>query len=138
MKELENALHPLGFSTDADGRHFFHPDVEYLIEFPSAPLMVGHQHVTEVEAIATRYGPISVLSPTDSVKDRPAAFFHWSDRQSLEQAQMITRLHPVNLDNIRQWAAQEVQDSTKLETMRSALEQAAQERLAKRRPGRPG
>ena len=30
------------------------------------------------------------LTPTDAVKDRLAAFFHWSDRQSLEQALATT------------------------------------------------
>lgn len=135
LKELENALRPLGFTRDADGRHFSHPNVEFLVEFPSGPLMVGHEHVTEVETIATRHGPISVLSPTDSIKDRLAAFFHWNDRQSLDQAKMIARLHPVNLDNIRQWAAQETQDTMKLDTVLKGLEAAVKQRLAKRRPG---
>ncbi|MDI6740798.1 MAG: hypothetical protein QME74_10605 [Candidatus Edwardsbacteria bacterium] len=34
-------------------------------------------------------GRLHLLSPTDCVKDRLAAYFHWNDRQSLEQAGLV-------------------------------------------------
>ena len=29
------------------------------------------------------------MTPTDSVKDRLAAYYHWNDQQALEQAIMV-------------------------------------------------
>ena len=39
-----------------------------------------------------------MISVTDSVKDRLAAFYHWKDQQSLEQAVLIARDHATGSD----------------------------------------
>lgn len=128
LREIERALAPLGFSRASDGRHFIHPGTEFLVEFPSGPLMVGNEHVQtqKVESIATEHGPILVLSPTDSAKDRLAAFLHWSDRQSLHQAEMIAVRHRVDISEIMRWAEGETKDSGKLLTIREAISRASQ------------
>lgn len=48
-----------------------------------------------------------VLSPTDSCRDRLAAFYHWNDRQSLEVAVAIARRNRVNMAAIRRWSIAE-------------------------------
>ena len=48
-----------------------------------------------------------MLSATDSCRDRLAAFYHWSDRQSLLDAVEIARIRSVNLRKIREWSTQE-------------------------------
>ena len=47
------------------------------------------------------------MSPTDCVKDRLAAFYHWNDRQSLEQAILVSRRQAVDLKEIRRWSLKE-------------------------------
>jgi len=47
------------------------------------------------------------MSPTDCVKDRLAAFYHWNDRQSLEQAILVSRRQSVDLKEIRRWSLKE-------------------------------
>ena len=127
IKEIGLALEAIGF-TRTGGRHFSHPESDILVEFPAGPLMVGNEHVTKISAIATRYGAISVLSPTDSVKDRLAAFLHWGDPQGWAQAQMIASRHPVDLADITRWCAGETNDSTLRRAVTAGLEQAAAQR----------
>ena len=47
------------------------------------------------------------LSPTDSCRDRLAAFFHWSDRQSLTVAVEIAHRNQVDRARIRRWSKAE-------------------------------
>jgi hypothetical protein len=97
--------------------------------------MVGNEHVEHIESIATEHGPILVLSPTDSVKDRLAAFFHWNDRQGLDQARMIVAKHSVDKSDILRWAAKETADAAKLSTVRRALEDGSRKSGRKKTPG---
>jgi hypothetical protein len=52
-------------------------------------------------------GTLRMISPTDCIKDRLAAFYHWDDRQSLEQALMVTRAQEVDLLECRSWSERE-------------------------------
>lgn len=42
-----------------------------------------------------------------TVTDRLAAFFHWNDRQSLEQALLVARAQKVDMKDIRRWSKSE-------------------------------
>jgi hypothetical protein len=48
-----------------------------------------------------------MLTPTDSVKDRLAAWYHWKDPQSLEQALLVAAAQKVELTEVRRWSARE-------------------------------
>ena len=39
--------------------------------------------------------------------DRLAAYFHWDDKESLEQAFLVAKLHDVDLRDIRRWSYNE-------------------------------
>jgi hypothetical protein len=56
-----------------------------------------------------RIGRVGVLalSPTDSCRDRLAAFYHWNDRQSLETAVAIARRRKIDLETIKDWSRKE-------------------------------
>lgn len=60
-----------------------------------------------ISKIKRRNKVLRLLSPTDCVKDRLAAFFHWNDRQSLEQAILVSRRQSVDLKEIRRWSLKE-------------------------------
>ena len=85
---IEATISPLGFRRARDGRHFEHANTEWLLEFPPGPLAFGDVPVREgdMDAVATEYGPLRIVSPTQIVMDRVAAYAHWRDRQSLDQA----------------------------------------------------
>jgi hypothetical protein len=39
--------------------------------------------------------------PTDCVKDRLAAFYHWGDRQGLEQAILVLKTNAIDIDSVK-------------------------------------
>ena len=69
---LDSALGEIGFERQGD--RYVHPRVSFYVEFPPGPLAIGSDldiHPIEVDRGA---GPALVLSPTDSCRDRLAAF----------------------------------------------------------------
>jgi len=104
-KRIKSAMKTLGFNED--GRHFRHPDTPFLVEFLSPPLSVGQEPVREIREIRRGKRILRLLSPTDCVKDRLAAFYHWNDRQSLDQAILVCRDAEVDLHEIKRWSISE-------------------------------
>lgn len=52
-------------------------------------------------------GTLRLLSPTDCVKDRLAAFYHWNDRQCLQQAVWVAQERKVDWKEVERWSMQE-------------------------------
>lgn len=61
--EIKKAMAEIGFLET--GRHFKHPDSEFIIEFPPGPLNVGAEPVNEILEKKYRTGTLSLISPTD-------------------------------------------------------------------------
>ena len=74
------------------------------MEFPTGPLAVGREPVKETVMLQFSTGVLRIISPTDCVKDRLAAYYHWGDRQSLEQAIMVVRDNIVDLKEVERWS----------------------------------
>ncbi len=104
-RTIRRALEEIGFTEEQ--RYFKHPETDYYIEFPSGPLAIGDEPPGEIATLSYQTGMLRLLSPTDSVKDRLAAYYHWKDRQSLEQAVLVAAGHPVDMDKVRRWSAKE-------------------------------
>lgn len=104
-KKVGHLLEKLGFRKD--GRHFRHPDTPYIVEFLSPPLSVGEEPVREIREIRRGKTILRLLSPTDCVKDRLAAFYHWNDSPSLVQAVMVCKHTPVDLNEVKRWSINE-------------------------------
>lgn len=107
LKHLDAALSSLGFSRKRYSRHFTRNDCPFFIEFVAPPAAVGKEPIRSTSELPTKFGTIVMLTPTDCVKDRLAAFFHWNDRQALDQAVMVAQEQPVNIRAIKKWAAEE-------------------------------
>lgn len=107
MKKVEKALKELNFIKI--GRHFQHMDCPYYIEFLAPPVAIGKEAVHNYEYHKTSLGTIKMLTPTDSVKDRLASYFHWDDQQGLDQAITICQEIPaqINLEEIKSWSKKE-------------------------------
>lgn len=104
-KELIRVLAKIGF--EEENRYFKHPDTQYFIEFPTGPLAIGSEPVKDTNTIEFETGRLILLSPTDSVKDRLAAYYHWNDKQCLEQALLIAQNHSIDINEVRRWSEQE-------------------------------
>jgi len=104
-KAGERILGDLGFRRD--GRHFRHPETPYIVEFLLPPLSIGSEPVGRPAEMRAGRMMARVLSPTDCVKDRLAAFYFWKDRPSLEQALGVAARGPVDFEDIERWSNKE-------------------------------
>jgi hypothetical protein len=104
-RKLKSLLGKIGFLEER--RYFRHPETDFFLEFPSGPLAVGREPVKETVLRHFSTGELRIISPTDCVKDRLAAYYHWGDRQSLEQAIMVVRNNAVDLPEIERWSEAE-------------------------------
>jgi hypothetical protein len=50
---------------------------------------------------------VRILTPTQCVMDRLAAFYFWRDRQALDQAVLVATRHPVDLVQVERWSQRE-------------------------------
>lgn len=100
LKEITPLLKKIGFLREST-RHFTRKECPFFIEFVAPPAAIGDEPVTDRKVMRTKYGKIVMLTASDSVKDRLAAYFHWQDPQSLEQAVLVARSREVDLKDIR-------------------------------------
>ena len=102
-KAIKEAMKEIGFTVTPNA-FFSNPDCKYVIEFIPDPLSVGSEPAKEIKEIKTKIGQLRLLSPTDCVKDRLAAFYHWNDRQALEQALMVAKNNKIDVKEVRRWS----------------------------------
>lgn len=105
---ITRAMAELNFT--ASGKDFVHPDTDFTVEFPKGPLAIGDDAPVRPEGSRTINGvTISMLSPTQSVMDRLAWFFHFNDRQCLDQAVWVAQAQSINIEKITSWSERERQ-----------------------------
>jgi hypothetical protein len=104
-EELDDVMKSIGFRRT--GNHYEHSLTAFLVEFPAGPLGIGAD--IDIRPFVHRIGGVGVrlLSPTDSCRDRLAAFYHWNDRQSLNTAIQIASHRNVDLKLVRAWSRRE-------------------------------
>jgi hypothetical protein len=106
LKAIGQALSGIGFIRQGS-RHFIREGCPFFVEFVAPPPAVGNEPIKAIEEIRTATGVIRLLTPTDTVKDRLAAFYHWNDPQALQQAILVARLHHVNFKELKRWSLKE-------------------------------
>lgn len=81
-KKIEKVMSSLGFQKT--GRIYMSKNVTYSVEFPPGPLGIGDEYQIRPVELSLPTGKHSLLSPTDSAKDRLAGYFYANDAQCLE------------------------------------------------------
>ena len=76
----------------------------FVSNYQPPPASVGEEPIGRAAEIKKGGKTLRLLSPTDCVKDRLAAFYHWDDRQSLEQALLVARHNPLDVRDIERWS----------------------------------
>jgi hypothetical protein len=104
-REIRDVMTTAGFYEE--GRYFRHTDSPFFVEFPPGPLAIGQESVKQTVEKKLSTGILKVISPTDCVKDRLAAYYHWNDQQSLLQAILVTQQNKIDLEEIRRWSQAE-------------------------------
>ena len=103
--KIKSVMESLGFTEE--GKYFVYEGTSFYIEFPSGPLGLGDAHVDKIVELPTKYGTLKLLTPTDCIKDRLAAYYHWDDSQSLTQAIWVAQKNEVNLKELKKWSKNE-------------------------------
>ncbi len=101
-RDLKKLLGAIGFKEE--NRYFVHKDTEFFIEFPSGPLSAGSEPITDYEQLDFETGKLFLLKPTDCIKDRLAAFYHWKDIQALDQAIWVAEKHKIDINEVERWS----------------------------------
>ena len=104
-KKIKALMMELSFQED--GRYFAHPDTHLFIEFPAGPLAIGEEAISNIIEKEMETGILRIISPTDCVKDRLAAYYHWGDLQCLVQAGYVSQAQEVDLQEIEAWSKRE-------------------------------
>jgi hypothetical protein len=104
-RQMDAALQAIGFRRR--GNEYVHPLTHFFVEFPRGPLAIGRDSTIAPTALKVGRRTVLALSPTDSCRDRLAAFYFWDDRQSLRTAVVIARMNAVDLRLIEKWSREE-------------------------------
>ncbi len=114
VKTIKEALTKIGFAKSS-GRYFTHKETEFFVEFPTPPLAIGNMPIKEWATQSSKAGILQLLTPTHSVMDRLAGYYHWDDKQNLDQAIMIAKRHPVKIKNAEEWSKSEGEEKKFIE-----------------------
>ena len=101
-KLIDSALAEIGFLPE--GRIYVNKKARYSVDILSPPLSIGAEKISSTHAINVKKMELRLLTPTDSVRDRLAAFYFWNDLQALEQALMVARDNDIDLDLVKKWS----------------------------------
>lgn len=119
-KKIDKVMVALGFKRK--GRIFVTSLIPYSVEFPPGPLSIGEDYRVVPTEITLKTGHLSLLSPTDSIKDRLTGYFYGNDAQCLQQAIMIFQMNDADIQAIREWAKIENKPDKYAEFEKSVLE----------------
>jgi hypothetical protein len=105
LARIDAALLQIGYIPE--GRIYINKKVNYSIDILNPPLSIGGEKITGTNVIVVKKMRLKLLTPTDSVRDRLAAFYFWNDLQALEQALMVARDNDIDLDLVKKWSRRE-------------------------------
>ena len=95
---IEQVMAPLGFKRTTMYRHFEHPDLPFVVEFPPAPIQVGSRYISDVNIIKLDDKPVRVIKIEDIIMDRIIAGVEWKDEASLQQAKLLWQKNHQRID----------------------------------------
>jgi len=100
------ALAELGFSESQSGL-YKHEESIFTLEFPAGPLGIGNDLITTWDTVHRGDLVLHVITRTDSVRDRLASFYYYSDRSALSAAIHVAKSGPVDLKSVADWSQRE-------------------------------
>lgn len=109
LAAIAEALRAIGFVRNGRSKEFAHAATSFTVEFPRGPLAVGGDYVRKTFVLERGGRRLRILTSTDSVRDRLAAYYHWSDLTALNVAVAVaaTRYEEIDTRALREWTKRE-------------------------------
>lgn len=85
------------------------------------PLRIDHKDCAVIDLTV---GQLRIITPTQSVMDRLAAAFAWTDAQSRELAILVAANQIVDWNTLKLWFANEGESDAEFERFRNAVQLA--------------
>lgn len=103
------ALEAAGYELDPKRRLYQHSLQPFPIEFLAGPLGIGDDLIKTWSTVRRGERVLHVLTATDSVRDRLAAYLFWKDFSGLDQALAVARAQRelVDLAAVEAWCLRE-------------------------------
>lgn len=103
LEKLAHAMREIGFH-NTEMNIFENDRCPVTVSISPPPLAVGDDIIENVETKKTRDGNISMLNPTDCVRQRLSMFYRWGDHDALNDAIIVTKRNRVDLDLVGKWS----------------------------------
>ncbi len=116
---IEETMHSLGFKRTTMYRHFEHPSLPFVVEFPPSPIEVGSRTISKVNILNMDDKSVRVIRVEDMIMDRIIAAVEWKDTPSLEQAKLLWLMNNdiIDVDYLKTFATEEGYSETLQEVM---------------------
>lgn len=102
---FKEIMSEIGF--ELENGYFKSDEYKFIVEFPKGPLSIGSEPVHTYNTLEFNTGKLFLLSVTDCIKDRLAAYYFWNDNQSLIQAQLVAQKYKFDLKEVERWSKSE-------------------------------
>lgn len=110
VADVDAVMSSLGFKRTTTYRHFEHPLLKFVVEFPSPPIEVASRHIGNLVNLQTELGPVRILRVEDVIIDRIVAGVEWHSPDRLAQARLLwlkNRRRHLDLKYLKQFAREE-------------------------------
>ena len=133
QKLIEQTMLDLGFLID--GKYYVLKNSKFFIAILTPPVAVGDQFLSNFSKRDTKVGTLTLLTPTDCVKDRLCGYVFHNDKKCFDHALAVAHKNSIDKDELRDWAFKEdteMQKSVdKLLDILTILENSTEETITK-------
>ena len=105
-KQIEKIMLELGFKKTSS-RYYKYPNNPNYIEFPTGPVSLGNDLTKEFSELKTHVGTLTLLTPTDCIKDRLCALVYHGGEECFNQAVAVAHLNTFDKENLLKWSKNE-------------------------------
>jgi predicted nucleotidyltransferase len=98
LEIVNRVMEDLGFHRTTTYRHFEHPSLPFVVEFPSSPIAVGNRLIEETNLIKIGKRSVRVITIEDLIMDRIIAAVEWKSPAHIEQAKLIWLKNKVRIN----------------------------------------
>lgn len=105
QKLIEQTMLDLGFGID--GKYYVIKNSKFFIEILTPPVAVGDQFLNNFSKRDTKVGTLTLLTPTDCVKDRLCGYVFHNDKKCFDHALAVAHKNSIDKDELRNWTLKE-------------------------------